>query len=227
MVAWIGDTFTDRGSEIANLFDLIAYTDTGLVEAHARSGFRSASAFVPLGTSRAAAAENARTARIPALAFVAVPTPNRREFLADVADPVAVFGPGWQHATELTRHKRDARRIAAPELATIYASHIGVLNIRHGTNVIHGLNHRHFAPYMQGTAVVTDAQPDIPHCFEAGKEILIYHDADELNCLYTALRRDPAKAVAIGMAGRRRVLACHTYAHRLATMAALVGVKPV
>ena len=102
---------------------------------------------------------------------------------------------------------------------------MGVLNVRHSHNVINGLNQRHFAPYIQGTAVVTDPQSDVGFCFETGSEILVYQDTDELNDLYAALRRDPAGARAIGLAGQRRVLACHTYAHRLDTIARLVGIR--
>jgi spore maturation protein CgeB len=101
---------------------------------------------------------------------------------------------------------------------------MGVLNIRHGIYVINGLNHRHFAPYVQGTPVITDAQPDIPYCFDPEDEMLIYHDAYELNEIIARLRREPAKAIAIGLAGQRRVLASHTYAHRLDTFAELAGV---
>jgi spore maturation protein CgeB len=225
MVAWIGDTFTGQMAEVAGLFDVIAYTDTGMVEQHENLGFRSRSAFVPLGASRAARAVKAPGGRLPLLAFVAAPTPNRRALLAEVNEPIAIFGPGWQHATELARHSVDARRIDERELANIYASHLGVLNIRHAVYVINGLNHRHFAPYICGTPVISDAQPDISRCFEAGTEMLIYQNADELNDIVAALRRDPARAAAIGMAGQRRVLACHTYAHRLDELTTLVGLK--
>lgn len=225
MVAWIGDTFIEQMGEVAGLFDVIAYTDTGMVDLHENLGFRSASAFVPLGATRAVRSASAPVRRIPSLAFVAAPTPNRRALLAEVTEPVAIFGPGWQNATELGHHRRDARRIDEPELAAIYASHMGVLNIRHAVYVINGLNHRHFAPYIQGTPVITDAQPDIPHCFEAGTEMLTYQNAGDLNELLAALRRNPAWAAAIGSAGQRRVLACHTYTHRLATIAALAGIR--
>jgi hypothetical protein len=225
MVAWIGDTFTERMAEVAGLFDVIAYTDTGMVKLHESLRFRSPSAFVPLGASRAVRSTNAPAERVPSLAFVAAPTPNRQALLAEVIEPIAIFGPGWQHATELVHHTRDARRIDEQELANIYASHLGVLNIRHAVYVINGLNHRHFAPYIYGTPVISDAQPDLPRCFEAGAEMLIYRDAGELNDIVAALRHDPTRAAAIGMAGQRRVLTCHTYAHRLDELAGLVRVK--
>lgn len=225
LVAWIGDTFTEQTAELAGLFDVIAYTDTGMPALHESFQFRSSAAFVPLGATRAVQVAHSAAARSPSLAFVAAPTPNRRALLAALRDPVAIFGPGWRDATELTRHPRDARRIREQELAAIYARHLGVLNIRHAVYVINGLNHRHFAPYIHGTPVITDAQPDIPHCFEAGTEMLIYQNADDLNQIVASLRRDPARAAAIGLAGQRRVLACHTYAHRLESIAALVGLR--
>lgn len=225
LIAWVGDRFTAHAAEIANLFDIVTYTDTGLREMHRQFGFRSTDAFVPLGATRAVRHPNVSPRRTSDLAFVAAPTQNRRELLASIAQPIAIFGPGWQDAKELAHHRRDARRIHEQELAKIYASHFGVLNVRHSRNVINGLNQRHFAPYIQGTVVVTDPQSDVCFCFDEGKEILVYRDTGELNELYAALRRDPARAAAVGLAGQRRVLACHTYAHRLDTIARLAGIK--
>ena len=223
LTAWIGDVFTRDAARIANLFDLVVYTDTGFMALHDSFGFQSAKAFVPLGATRAMRATS--NTRAPLLAFVAAPTDNRRALLADVREPVAVFGPGWRAEEDVSHHRFEARRIGEQELADIYAGHMGVLNIRHGAYVLHGLNQRHFAPYILGTPVVSDAQPDIPHCFDPGADMLVYRDPGELNGLYADLRRDPAKAAAIGLAGQRRVLAEHTYAHRLETIAQMVGAR--
>ncbi len=224
LVAWIGDAFTAHHRVIADLFDLVAYTDTGMLALHHQYGFRAQAAFVPLGATRVPGTR-AVAQRTGALVFVAAPTDNRRAVLAAMRDPVTIFGPGWQGDTALAHHRIDARRIMAEELTRLYATHMGVLNIRHGVYVINGLNQRHFAPYIQGTPVITDAQPDIPHSFDPGTEMLVYQDVDELNALYAGLRADPARAAAIGAAGRRRVLAQHTYAHRLDTLGALAGVN--
>lgn len=221
LVAWIGDVFTEADATAANLFDLVAYTDSGLMDLHARFRFRASSAFVPLSASRRMLGSHASVERIPRLAFVATPTPDRLALLAQVREPIALFGHGWDAAQGLAHHTVDPRRIRAPELAEIYRSHLGVLNVRHEINVLNGLNQRHFAPYVYGTPVITDAQPDVARCFEPGREILVYRDAAELDALCAALRRDPGRARAIGLAGQRRVLAEHTYAHRIETIAAL------
>ncbi|MDR3536613.1 MAG: glycosyltransferase [Acetobacteraceae bacterium] len=144
-----------------------------------------------------------------------------------MADPVDVFGPGWQHASGLAQHACSGRRVGPAELLDIYDSHLGVLNIRHEVNGLNGLNQRHFAPYVLGRPVVTDSQPDVTRCFEPGREMrmLVYRHVEELNEIYARLQRNPDLACRVGVAGRRRVLAQQTYAHRLDTIAALAGIK--
>ena len=84
-----------------------------------------------------------------------------------------------------------------------------------------GLNQRHFDPYMAATPVLSDDQPDLSRCFELGREVLVYRDAAELDDIHARLQREPRYAAATGDRGRRRVLAEHTYAHRLDTLAKL------
>ena len=223
MVAWIGDLFRAEMAHAAALFDIVAYTDTGMLDLHKRFGFSSASIFLPLAATRGAIAP--QVARAGRLAFVASATAHRRALLAEVPEPIALFGPDWPKAPELAHHIRDGRKIGGAELATIYASHLGALNIRHEHNVINGLNQRHFAPYIVGTPVIADAQGDIETCFEPGREIFIYRDAAELNAIQAELRAKPAKAREVGEAGQKRVLAQHTYAHRIETVAALAGIR--
>ncbi len=223
MVAWIGDLFGPDMGGTAALFDVVAYTDTGMLALHKQFGFSSAGAFLPLAATRGATADAA--ARNDRLAFVASATEHRRALLALVFEPIALFGPDWPKAPELAHHIRDGRKIGGKELARIYASHLGALNIRHEHNVINGLNQRHFAPYVVGTPVVADAQGDIERCFEPGREIFIYRDAAELNAVQAELRASPDKARQVGLAGQRRVLAEHTYAHRIEALAAMAGVQ--
>ena len=100
-------------------------------------------------------------------------------------------------------------------LSAAYRSHIGVLNIRHETNTVHGLNQRSFDPYLLGTPVVSDDQPDLKNCFEEGREVLVYRDTDELEDIYRRLRKEPKLGLDIGAAGRRRVISEHCYKHRI------------
>ena len=63
-----------------------------------------------------------------------------------------------------------------------------------------------------GACLVTDAWEGIELFLEPGEEVLVAEDGAEVAALVEQL--DPARARAIGEAGRRRVLAEHTYAHR-------------
>ncbi len=225
LIAWVGDTFGPEAADTANLFDLVAYTDTGMRDLHNRFGFRSQAAFIPLGAMRVPRTPSGRTTkRHPLPAFVGSATVHRRELLSRLREPVALFGPDWGKPDGLIQHRRDGHRVNGAGLAAIYRSHMSVLNMRNERNVINGLNQRHFAPYIEATPVITDAQSDIAYCFDPGSEILVYNDAEELDSLLAGLRADPERARAVGLAGRHRVLAAHTYSHRVAAMAVLVGV---
>ncbi len=221
LVGWVGDLFAaaDRGA--AELFDAVAYTDTGLVALHRELDFGPPAVFLPhaAGAMRDRGAADSRV-RETSMVFVANPTPHRLAIVGQVRTPLQLYGPRWLQR-QRTHHWIDARRIAPRELGTIYASHLAVLNIRNERNVMNGLNQRHFDPYLSATPVVTDDQADLELCFELGREILAYRDAEELNDIYERLRREPGLATAIGEAGHRRVLAEHTYAHRLSALAAL------
>ena len=226
LVAWIGDLFTAESADIANRFDLVAYTDTGFLDLHDRFGFASSCAFVPLAANRARLRRGTGVAqRLPRLAFVAAPTRGRRDTLSRLSEAIDVYGPGWGSGADLPPHRLEPRLIDADELASIYSMYTAVLNIRNENNVINGMNQRHFAPYLSGAPVVSDCQGDIPACLEPGVEILLYKDVEALSELCRAVRGDQDWALSIGEAGRRRVLAHHTYGARLQTIAGFLGLQ--
>jgi spore maturation protein CgeB len=213
LVAWVGDLFVETDRAIAALYDLIGYTDSFFVQRHRVMGFASSNLYLPHAASSRMGEPDA-TMRLPRLVFVANPTPHRVDLLARVRARIELHGPGWKPIPNAP-HAINAGRLDVSALAMAYRSHIGVLNIRHEANVVHGLNQRSFDPYLVGTPVVSDAQPDLEHCFEAGSEVLVYRDADELDDICLRLEREPRIALDIGAAGRRRVMAEHCYRHRI------------
>jgi spore maturation protein CgeB len=222
LIAWIGDNFAASDRLVADLFDAIAYTDSGLLAQHRSFNFRAPAAFVP-HAARPSASTLATVSRQPRMVFVANPTPHRISVVADVTTPLQLIGPAWSRA-KLSVHQVDDHRISAQQLPAIYAAHIAALNIRNETNVLNGLNQRHFDPALSATPGVSDDQPDLSLCFEPGKEVLVYRDTDELNAIYARLLEDPGYAAAIGNAARQRVVAHHTYHQRLQALAAMVSV---
>ena len=222
LLGWVGDLCSAADRPAAELFDGVAYTDSGLLALHGELGFPSRAVFLPHAVNVAPAGKARGTEpRRGSMVFVANPTPHRLALVGEVRTPLTLYGPGWQQLPP-TVHQIDPRRVGQVELAAIYRSHLAVLNIRNERNALDGLNQRHFEPYLAATPVVTDDQPDLPRCFEPGQEILVYRNSDELNDIYTGLQRDPDRAAAIGEAGRRRVLAQHTFGQRLAALAELL-----
>ena len=219
LLGWVGDLFSAADRPAAELFDAVAYTDSGLMALHGELGFPSRAVFLPHAVNAALepAAGGPQSSRHSSMVFVANPTPHRLALVGAVRTPLTLYGPGWRQL-QPTVHHVDARRVGQAELGAIYQSHLAVLNIRNERNTLDGLNQRHFEPYLAATPVITDDQPDLPRCFEPGREILVYRNSDELNDIYARLQREPDRAAAIGEAGRRRVLAQHTFGRRLATL---------
>jgi hypothetical protein len=213
LAAWVGDSFFETDRAIAGQYDIVAYTDSSFVARHQSMAFASRCLYLPHAANIRLGNPDA-TARASRLVFVANPTPHRVNLLSRVQTPIDLHGPGWQPFLQATHNiHRDQLNIEA--LSAAYRSHIGVLNIRHEINTEHGLNQRSFDPYLLGTPVVSDDQPDLAHCFEQGREVLVYRDVDELENIYGRLRKEPKLALDIGAAGRRRVISEHCYKHRI------------
>lgn len=70
-----------------------------------------------------------------------------------------------------------------------------------------------------GCCYLTQHNEDVEHAFDIGREVLTFRDTAEAASLVRRSVRHPADARAIGQAGRRRVLAEHTWAARLAELA--------
>ncbi len=222
LVGWVGDLFDDSARTAAIFYDHVAYTDSGLLGRHNALGFHAHALFlahaVDPGSLTPAAVEAQRR---PIMVFVGNPTAHREAVVSTLASPIAVWGPAWT-AVGTVGHEVHAQRIAKRRVFTLYASHVAVLNIRNELNVLAGLNQRNFEPCLAGAAVVTDDQPDLVLCFEPDAEVLAWRTTDELNAVYERILKDPAWAAAIGEAGRRRVVAEHTYAARLQTLRGLL-----
>jgi len=222
LLGWVGDIFGDYAKARAPYFAAIGYTDSGLVELHARMALPARAVYLPHAarpTSASEAAEGA--ARADRLVFVANPTPARIATLRALREPVALHGPGWS-AMPAGPHEVHPRRVPAEAVGALYRRHRAVLNIRNETHVLAGLNQRNFDPFLRGAAVLTDPQPDLERCFDPGREVLVWREPAEIDELSARLRREPEAVAAIAERGRRRVLAEHTYAARLATLARLV-----
>lgn len=130
---------------------------------------------------------------------------------------LALWGPGWRR-TPL----RDYCRGEVPsteEYVRAYGGASVAVNIHHttgGNGSDEGfLNQRLFEVAAIGVPQVVDYRGDLAQHFEAGRDVLVFHDADELRRSVRAVLQDPAVAAELGKAGRHQALTRHTYMHRL------------
>ncbi len=66
-----------------------------------------------------------------------------------------------------------------------------------------------------GAFVLTEWREQLPHLFEVGKEIICYNELDEIPDLIRFYLKHDNEREKIVQAGRKRVLSCHTWEHRV------------
>lgn len=156
------------------------------------------------------------------LAFLGNRLPDREarveEFFVRAAElaPSRSFllgGSGW-HDRPLPPNVRYLGHVSTRDHNVLNATPLAVLNVSRESMAANGFSPatRVFEAAGAGACLVTDAWEGIELFLEPGEEVLVAEDGAEVAALVEQL--DPARARAIGEAGRRRVLAEHTYAHR-------------
>lgn len=216
LAGWVGDRFDASAGIMASRLDRVYYTDSGFLAEARQFGFPDNGCYLPhAANARLFRPGNAeRTNRI---VFVAVPTQHRLELLRQVETPIAVYGRRWG-ALGPSHHEIHDGWLARKRLPRLYQGSLAVLNMCNELNVFEGLNQRSFEPAACGTPVLHDALADLDRCFEPGKEVLVFHNSEELQDLCMRVRRDPALAQRIGAAALSRVQSQHTCAHRARTI---------
>lgn len=217
----VGDRFPpDR--ERADRCDRLYFTDSHFFQLAAAAGFTATSRYLPLAVDP----ETFRPGQGPRsaeLLFIASRTACRETVVRGLDEPARIIGTDWSGLAAEGFHRVHNRKIGRRAVIRHYQRHQAVLNVNNEANTSHGLNQRSFEPLACGAVVLNDDLPDLPRCFEPGREILVYRDRAELNGLVARLRREPEWGARIAAAGRRRVLAEHTYSHRIQTILTDLG----
>ena len=141
--------------------------------------------------------------------------------------PLIVGDDGWD---ELLGHMQgmDGARRRLPELA--YYDQLpgfypqSAVNFNATSRQMKGaVNQRVFDVPAAGAFLLTDHRRQIEDLFEPGEELALYHHPDEIAPRLERWLADPEGRARISSAARRRVLAEHTYDHRLAALIRLLG----
>lgn len=134
-------------------------------------------------------------------------------------------GNGW-HDRAVPPNVTAVGHVYTADHNAFNASTTAVLNVNRADMADVGFSPptRIFEAAGAGACLITDAWDGIDHFLEPGTEILPACDGGEVAGLLEALT--PARARAIGDAARRRVLAAHTYAHRVDQLLEVLDLLP-
>jgi spore maturation protein CgeB len=150
--------------------------------------------------------------------FAGAATPRRERLLSELVEfGLALWGPGWR-STALRDYCR-GEAANTEEYVRAYAGATVAINIHHvaveGDPREAACNQRLFELASMGAAQVVDERGDLPRYFRAGDEVLTFRDASELRFHVRELIENPAEGERLGQAARARLLAHHTYMHRM------------
>ncbi len=128
---------------------------------------------------------------------------------------IRVFGTAWENVLspeEMERCFVSGLPITQDwNMYTHSAININVHSVGHEF----GTNMRFFNVPAAGAFQICDDRRDYGRYLESGKEIVYYRTCDELCAAVEKYRKDPEARQAIAQGGRQRILAEHTYHHRL------------
>lgn len=150
--------------------------------------------------------------------FAGSATARRETLLSGLVEyGLALWGPGWRHTS-----LRDYCRGEVPSTEDYVRAYGGAsvaVNIHH-TAGGNGdgeacVNERLFEIAAIGVPQVVDYRGDLGNHFKAGRDLMVFHDADGLKATVAAALQDLPTAELTGVSARREVLTRHTYMHRM------------
>lgn len=141
------------------------------------------------------------------------------ERLAAKGIPLKLYGggfPRWLGETAI-RDAHTGRCVFREAKAQVFRSAAGVLNTLHPGEIA-GVNARLFEAAGCGGAVITEFRPAVPELFTVNKEVLVFHDFDDLIDQATRLLSEVGLTTALGDAAMLRAHRDHTYERRLSVI---------
>jgi spore maturation protein CgeB len=132
-----------------------------------------------------------------------------------------VGGPQYPASIDWPSNVKRLEHVAPADHARFYCASRFTLNVTRRDMIAAGYSPsvRLFEAAACGTAIISDRWDGIDTFFRPGEEILLVSTASEV----LTLLRHPGTAERIGAAGRARVLAGHTSAHRAAELEQLLA----
>ena len=139
------------------------------------------------------------------------------EAVARLGVDLRVYGKGWESLPEHYTVKESIRGrslLPAERVARSYRAARIVLNVHH-PQLPEGCNQRTFeAPACEAFSLV-DERSELGNLLAPGAEVAVFSDVDDLKAKLRHYLADDSERAAIAARGRERVLAEHTYTHRM------------
>ncbi len=154
-----------------------------------------------------------REARVEEFFLRAATLSPNRQFL--------IGGSGWE-SKALPPNVQHAGHVYTRDHNAFNCTPRAVLNINRASMARYGFSPptRVFEAAGAGACLLTDAWVGIEMFLEPGEEVLVAHDGAEVAAHLEQL--DPSRARRIGEAAQRRILASHTYQHRVVQLEKLL-----
>ena len=160
------------------------------------------------------------------LSFMGAGYPNRKTVFQVLLEyDLKIWGTEWDMNTELGRRvQKNGQRIPTNETALIFNA--GKINLNlHSSVFTPGLdpvggfiNPRTFEIASCGAFQLVDLRNPLPAFFDPEKEVATFGSVSELKEKVDYYLKRPGLRVEMGKLARKRVLAEHTYQHRMKTM---------
>jgi spore maturation protein CgeB len=152
------------------------------------------------------------------VSFVGTQHPDRVKMLSQLTEwDLRIYGVGWEGVEEALKRCVRTEPVYGLKKAKVYSASRVSINV-HGPHVVAGENFRVFEVAACGGVSFSTFKPDLASCFVPGTEVVVFDDADDLTEKLRHYLGRPDELHAIAEAGRRRVLAEHTYADRAAVI---------
>jgi spore maturation protein CgeB len=152
------------------------------------------------------------------VAFIGTQHPDRVKLLDQLTEwDLRVYGLGWDGVEESLKRCVRNEPVYGLKKTKVYAASRVSINV-HGPHMVNGENFRVFEVAACGGASFSAFKPDLVTSFEPGEEVVVFDDADDLRAKLHHYLDRPDELDALRAAGRRRVLAQHTYDHRAAVI---------
>ena len=131
-----------------------------------------------------------------------------------------IWGPGWasfliSQLGEEGRNRFQGEELSPDQVSKVYTASAVNLNGHHAQSRWGGLNTRAFEIPAAGGFQLMDHVRGMEELLEPGREVAVYETAEQVPELVQRYLKDSEGRARIARAGHERVLAQHTYRHRM------------